>query len=280
MGIGPAPSGDQFAIMRRAQGTQRRRVIMLIAQHITHLGWQLGQKQRCHDIVSNVSGGELGRQRDPHAANGDRQVQLPAVPPPMPTRFAPGRFGIDARMRHYSLFPIFFMPYSPMGAQCGAVQGRAMALMHPGREHPYQVASKTANQSGQGLQASFPGATRRKAPLLGQQTTQLTGQRVVLVQKSQQCPCRVQSTNNHDHQRLQDQSIRIDLWPPSAWLERFGWHRNPVNQLHQADKNALSQYHFTASITIRIGSLKSYGGRRARASPECGFLIRSKPYDL
>lgn len=96
MWIGSPTGGHQLAVMQRALGAQRRRMVMLIAQDIAYVHWQFPQQAGGDDIIGLIGGGKLGGQRNPQPAEGHRQRQLPAISPAMPARLAPGRFGVDA----------------------------------------------------------------------------------------------------------------------------------------------------------------------------------------
>ena len=84
MGIGSPAGRYQFAVVPGTLRPQLRGIRMLITQDRADLGRQLGEQQRCDLTVGDLGEGELRRQGNPEAAEGHGQVQLPAVPPPMP----------------------------------------------------------------------------------------------------------------------------------------------------------------------------------------------------
>jgi hypothetical protein len=61
-----------------------------------------------------------------------------------------------------------------------------------------QMADEARQVVGQGRQAPLPSSPRWKAPLLGQQFTQLLRQFTVLVEKSQQTVRRIQASDDHN----------------------------------------------------------------------------------
>ena len=158
-----------------------------------------------------------------------------------------------------------------------------MALLGPGIEEGHQVASEPPNQPWQGRgqrrQASFPGSVRRSLSSLGQQRAQLGHDRIVLVQKGQQCPGRIQPSNDHDDQRFDEQLIGVGWWTASFPLLRRRRKRQGIDQAYQADKNAVTVYHLSTSSALSW-VLKCWGGRGVRASPARALLVNSTTYDL
>ncbi len=266
MGIRAAARGDQFAVMAATLGPQVWSIVMLIAQDRADLRGQLGKQQRDDLTVRDVRAGELGGQRNMERAEGHRQVQLPAVPPAMPARLAPMRFGINGGMGDDAGLPIFLMPDAAVRAHHGTITGGSVPVLRPRIEDGHQVAPEPATEPRQrrrqGRPAPFPGAARRKPLVLGQQRAQLLHDRVVLLQKGQQRPGGVQSPNDHDHQRFDEQLIGIGLWTAPRALSR-GWRkRQGIDQAHQANKNAVAAYHSQYLLGFELGT--EMWGRRTR----------------
>src|SRR5512143_220363 len=87
--------------------------------------------------------------------------------------------------------------------------------------------------------------------------------------------------NDHDHQRFQEQSIRVGYRATTRALGRGWGYRNAVNHLYQADQQTLTQYHCPTSIS-RVGSSPyAYGGSRALVLARARLFTRkSCCYDL
>ncbi len=99
VGIRTTAGGDQFAVVPGTLSTKVRGVVVLIAQDIPDLRWQLDEQQRRESTVGDIGGSELSGQGNPVAADRHGQVQLPAVPPPVPARLAPPLTPV-VRVRH------------------------------------------------------------------------------------------------------------------------------------------------------------------------------------
>lgn len=115
----------------------------------------------------------------------------------------------------------------------------------------------------QGEEAPFPGAPRRHPAVLGQQRAQLCNDRVVLLQKGQQCPRRIQTPNDHDHQGFDEQLIGVGLRSSPLALHGGWGKRQMIHQADQADKNAVAAYHSQYLLGFELGT--EMLGRRARA---------------
>src|SRR5262245_53178662 len=139
---------------------------MRVTEDIPHRHRQLLQQLGSYDIVGVTGHGELRSQGEPDAADDDRQMQLPAVPPAMIPGLAPGGFGVNRGMRHYSCQPMLLVPDTPVGAQWCTVDSRRVSLCSPGLKQLDQMAAQTPDQGGQPrrqcLKTSFPGAPRRE----------------------------------------------------------------------------------------------------------------------
>src|SRR5437879_2524744 len=175
MGIRASTRGEQFAIVQRTFLAQLGGVIMRVSQDVPYCHRQLLQQLGSDHVIGVTGDGELGGQRNPDTANHDRQMQLPAVPPAVIPRLAPGRFGINRGMRDFPCQSMFLVPDTPVGTQGGTVDSRRVSLHSPRLQQLDQMTAQTPDQGGQprwqGRKASFPGAPRRKTPMLRQQGT-------------------------------------------------------------------------------------------------------------
>src|SRR5512142_3538368 len=258
---------------------------MLIAQDIAYRQRQFAQQLGGDQVIGRIGRGELGRQRNPPSSDGHSQVQLPAIPPTLIARLAPGRFGVDAGMRNHPLIAVLLMPHAAVGPQRRAVQRCTMALVGPRVQDLYQVPTQAANQrrqrTRQALQPPLPSPAAGETAVFAQQASQLLHQRLGLVQKAQQRPRGVQTPNDHDHQSFQEQSIGVGYRATTRALGRGWGYRNAVKHLYQADQQTLTQYHCPTSIS-RVGSSPSaYGGSRALVLARARLFTRkSCCYDL
>src|SRR5262245_3533268 len=172
----------------------------------------------------------------PDAADRDRQMQLPAVPPAMISRLAPGRFGINGGMRDFSCQPMFLVPDATVSAQGRTVDSRRVALFAPRLQQRDQMAPQTPNQCGQLRRqlrkAPFPGAPRGKTPVLRQQGPTLVCHRIVLVQQAEQSIGRIESPNDQDDQRFDKEFVGIELLSPTR---AFDWWRGRGNLLDEPE---------------------------------------------
>src|SRR4030095_3029274 len=105
MGIRATPRGDQFAVMQRTFRAQLGGVVMGVAEDIAHLQWQLLQQPWGNQIVGVTGDSELRGQGEPDAADHDRQMQLPAVPPAVISTLTPRGFGVNRRMGYFDWHP-------------------------------------------------------------------------------------------------------------------------------------------------------------------------------
>jgi len=148
MGIRAPARGHQFPVMPSTLGAHWG-VVMLIAQDIADLSGQLAEQQWCDLTVRDIRDGELSRQGKAEAADRYGQVQLPAVPLPMPSRLAPMGFGINGGVWDDARFSIFLMPHAAVRAQRRAITGCPVPLLRPGIEDGHQVAPEPPNETRQ-----------------------------------------------------------------------------------------------------------------------------------
>src|SRR5215471_17584818 len=132
--------GDQFAVVQGTFLAQLGGVVMRVPENIPDFQRQLLQQLWGDHVVGVTGDGELSSQRYPEAADDDRQMQFPAVPPAVIPGLAPGGFGVNRRMRDFPGQPMFLMPDAPIGAQGGTVDGCRMALLDPRLQQRDQMA--------------------------------------------------------------------------------------------------------------------------------------------
>src|SRR5215469_15144710 len=175
---------------------------MRVTQDVPYRHRQLLQQLWSDHIVGGAGDGKLGGQREPDAPERDRQMQLPAVPPAVISRLAPGRFAVNRGMRDLPCQPMLLVPDAPVGAQWGTVDGRRVSLGCPGLQQCDQMAPQTANQRWQPrwqlCKAAFPGAPCGKPPVLCQQGPNLQRDGISLLQKAEQGIGGIEAPNDHD----------------------------------------------------------------------------------
>src|SRR3954470_4700758 len=161
--------GDQKPLGAFACLPDVGRVVVDVSEHEAGFFWQLLEQVWGHLVVRRVGGSEPGRKRDPNPTDGDGQVQLPPIYPPVPSALGPAGFGIYGSMRHYASFSVFLVPHSAFCPQSGAVEGHRSSPTLPRPKQFHQVASQAADllrqRVRQSLQAPLEGAPgRRKRP--------------------------------------------------------------------------------------------------------------------
>ena len=102
VGIAPVLRSDQQALIRVAQLPQLSYVEVPVAQHDACLGRDATQLLCRNHTIRLVRRRQFCSQRNPDTSHSRSDVQLPAIDPPMPTRFGPMRLGSNGRMRHDS----------------------------------------------------------------------------------------------------------------------------------------------------------------------------------
>src|SRR5215211_1046907 len=99
-----SPSGRyQLASLLIALNSKFWIIVMRVAQDIAHLLGHLLQQQRRDFIVCRVGNRQLSRQRYPQRPNADTQMQLPAIPPAVPTTLRPPGLCVYRSMRNLSI---------------------------------------------------------------------------------------------------------------------------------------------------------------------------------
>src|SRR5215831_10741676 len=98
MRIWTTTCGDQFPIVQRTFRAQLGGVVMRVSEDIPDLQRQLLQQLGGHHIVGVTGDGQLRGQGEPDAPDGDREMQLPAVPPAVIPRLTPGSLSINRGM--------------------------------------------------------------------------------------------------------------------------------------------------------------------------------------
>src|SRR6266571_6376993 len=161
---------------QHTQRSQRRSVVMLVSQHIAHIGRQLSHQLFSLGTIVMVGRGELSCEWYPHTANHRYQVEFPPIHPTMITRFGPMSLGVNQGVRHFSRLAVLFVPYTTPGTQHCAIGSHRSATGGPGLDKLYQMASQAANLSRQlvrqRLQAALPGAASRVASIFHKQQAQ------------------------------------------------------------------------------------------------------------
>src|SRR5215470_13920101 len=215
---------------------------MRVTQDIPYRHRPLLQQRWGDHIVSGTGDGERSGQREPDAADRDRQMQLPAVPPAVIPRLAPGRFGVNGGMGDFACEPMFLVPDAPVGAQWCTVDGRRRSLGCPGLKQRDQRAPQTSNQRRQPRwqvrKAAFPGAPRGKPSVLCQQGTNLQRDGIRLLQKAEQGIGGIEAPHDHDDERLNKELVGIGFLSPALAFGERRWRWYLLNEPEYADKDA------------------------------------------
>lgn len=135
-----------------------------------------------------------------------------------------------------------------MGSQSRAVDSSGTTLVLEGIDQHQEVATKAGDLSwqslGHRLEATLEGATSRIATPLDQEGPKKV--HLGLLQDGQQAMHFGQMSDDHDHQRLQEQAVRVGLGPASP-VGR-GRHRDTVDQPQEGDKDSSLGYHMVVSV--------------------------------
>src|SRR4029434_1734915 len=169
-------------------------------------------------------------------------MELPAAPPAVIPGLAPGRFGVNGGMRDFAGQPMVLVPDAPVGAQWCTVDGRCVSLGCPRLQQRDQRAAQTPNQRGQPRRqlrkAAFPGAPCGKPPLLRQQRTNLQCDGIRLLQKAEQGIGGIESSNDHDDERLDKELVGIGFLSPALAFGGRRWRWYLLDKPEYADKDA------------------------------------------
>lgn len=189
---------------------------------------------------------------------------------------------INGAMRNYAFLPIFLMPHATFCPQRSAVPDSSSPLGIPRLKDTHQISTHTADKPretiGQALEPSLPGAPGRHTAILHQQRTQFNGKLSILLQKSQQTVCTIKTTNDHNDQSLEHQSIRKILWPSSAWLILFFRYENHIDHLYKRDKKWFFESDLAFLRSFRFGDLLRNGDAALISTlKSAAFLL---PHDL
>src|SRR5918994_3326854 len=259
--VSPSFSGNQkplpFSAMVAAGFSDVGGVVVDVSEHEAGILGQLLDEVGSHRVVRRVSGGEPGRQRNPDPTDGDGQVQLPAVDPPVPTRLGPVGLGVYCCMGHLARFLVFLVPHPAFCPQSGGVEGYGPSPALPRLEHFYQVASQAADllgePLGQSLQTSLEGAPAGEASLLAEQLAHHAHLGGGFVEDRQELSHLMQPPYDHDHQGLQEELLRIDDGPAAA-PTRWWWRTwDALEKADQLDKDTLLIDHGGASESSVFG---------------------------
>ncbi len=134
-----------------------------------------------------------------------------------------------------------------MGSQGRAVDGSSGAVVLKGIDQHQEVTAKAGDLRWKGLghrlEPAFEGATSRVATVLDEECPH--GLHLALLQDGQQAMHFGQMTHDHDHQRLQEQVVRIDLGSAStAGRDR---HRDAINEPQEGASDGCLGYHMAVS---------------------------------
>src|SRR5215210_2551791 len=137
--------GDQKPLGALAGLPDVGSVVVNVSEHEAGFLWQLLDQVRGYLVVRRVGGSEPGTKRDPNLTDGDGQVQLPPIYPPVPTALGPAGLGVYRCVRYNARFSVFLVPHSTFCLQNGTVEGHCSSPTLPGLQHFYQVASQTTD---------------------------------------------------------------------------------------------------------------------------------------
>src|SRR5215203_4840151 len=268
--------GDQKPLGALACLPDVGRVVVDVSEHEAGFFWQLLDQVRGHLVVCRVSGGEPGTKRDPNLTDGDGQMQLPPVHPPVPAALGPVSLGVYGCVGYNACFLVFLVPHSTFCLQSGTVESHRSSPTLPGLEHFHQVASQTTDLFwellGQSLQAPLEGALGRKVPSLRKQLTHFLHLLGVLLEYREQFAHFMQALDDHDHQRLQEQPLGVEDRSSARAAWRRWWDGDSVDQTDQLDKNTVLSDHGSASGSSVHGHTPSSEASHVRSSPDTASL--------
>src|SRR5215207_3467982 len=226
-------------------------VVVDVSEHEGGFFWQLLDEVRGHLVVCRVGGGESGTKRDPTLTDGDGQVQLPAVNPPVPATLGPVSLGVYGCVGYNARFSVFLVPHSTFCLQSGTVESHRSPPTLPGPEHFHQVASQAADllgkPLGQGFEPPLEGASTGETPVLREQIPDTPHLGGVLFEHSEQFAHLVKAPHDHDQKCLHKEPIGVEDGSSAraAWWRWRGW--AALNEADQLDKDAILSNHAGAS---------------------------------
>jgi hypothetical protein len=199
-------------------------------------------------VVGGVGRGQLGGERDPDRRDGGREVERPAVDPAVPARLGPAGLGVDRGVRDDPGVAGLLVPDPATRAQQGAVD--RVPAGRPRVEQPGQGPPQAPDPGWQGARQrrppTLPGAPTREATALreaGPERLHLPGR---LLQDRQQPADRRDVADQHDHQRLQEQPLRVDRRAPKS--RRLGRGGDHIDQVNEREQHRSVRYHEQACL--------------------------------
>src|SRR5215211_1738988 len=200
------------------------------------------------------------------------QVQLPSINPPVPAGFGPASLGVYGAVGYYRGFLVFLMPYSAFGLQSGAVKSYRPTPTLPGLEHFHQVAPQAADllgkSLGQSLKTPLEGAPCGEASLLTKELAHHLHLGGGFLKSCQELSHPMQPSEDHDHQSLHKELLRVEGRPSTA-TPQWRWRtRNALDKDNQLDKDTLLSDHGWASGSSVHGHTPSSEASRSGASSD------------
>src|SRR3989337_4120821 len=186
-------------------------------------------------------------------------MEFPTINPTMVRRLCPMGFGIDRRVGDHTGLGVFLGPNATTGSKTGAVDGRRTSSFDPHLNLNHQETTDTSDLGRKNFrdfrQTPFPGPPTRKTTVWqAQMSAKLLHFRSRLSQDCQQTRWRVNLAYNHDHQRFQEQPIRVGF-SPSAFgdqgLRKSGYQ---IDQSYQNDEQGILWYHEVASVWFGVAT--------------------------
>src|SRR5215210_7362266 len=269
--------GDQKPLGALAGLPDVGSVVVNVSEHEAGFLWQLLDQVRGYLVVRRVGGCEPGTKRDPNLTDGDGQVQLPPIYPPVPATLGPSCLDVYGSVRHHSSFPILLVPHSTFCLQSGAIQSHRSSPTLPRSKHFHQVTSQTTDlfrqRVRQSLQAPLEGASGREAPSLQEQPPHFSHLGGVLFEYREQFTHFMQELDDHDHQRLHKQPLGVEDGSSARAVCRRWRGGDSVDQTNQLDKNTVLSDHGGASGSSVHGHTPSSEASRFGASPDEVFYL-------
>jgi len=146
-----------------------------------------------------------------------------------------------------------------------------LPLFAQGFRSPTQVATQQADPLGQRLgecaKPPLEGAPRREAPVFAQQLAQGAHLFCGLIEHRQQLAHPMQAPDDHDHQRLEEQGLGVDVRASSAGSARERRVGETIDKADELDKDRTLVDHERASEGRVLGHTPSSEAFLARSSP-------------